>query len=65
MRRARAAFIRACGYPSSSSFTRLRGKATITGVGFFDFDYGQTGIAPNAIELHPVIGFTKATCRPD
>ena len=24
----------------------------MTGVGFFDFDHGQTGVAPNAIELH-------------
>jgi hypothetical protein len=36
--------------------------ATITGVGFFDFDHGQTGVAPNAIELHPVLGFGRATC---
>ncbi|MGA2384562.1 MAG: hypothetical protein ABSG61_14135 [Gemmatimonadales bacterium] len=28
---------------------------TITGVGFFDFAHGQTGVAPNAIELHPVL----------
>jgi hypothetical protein len=27
----------------------------ITGVGFFDFRHGQRGLAPNAIELHPVI----------
>jgi hypothetical protein len=29
-------------------------KAKITGVGFFDFIHGQTGVAPNGIELHPV-----------
>jgi hypothetical protein len=62
MRRARAAFVRACGSPSSSSSTRLRGKAIITGVGFFDFYHGQTGVAPNAIELHPVLSFTRAHC---
>jgi len=28
---------------------------TITGVGVFDFAHGQTGVAPNAIELHPVL----------
>jgi hypothetical protein len=28
---------------------------TITGVGFFDFIHGQTGVAPNGIELHPVL----------
>jgi hypothetical protein len=27
----------------------------ITGVGFFDFRHGQRGVAPNAIELHPVL----------
>jgi len=28
---------------------------TVTGIGFFDFNHGQRGAAPNAIELHPVI----------
>ncbi len=28
---------------------------TVRGVGFFDFQHGQTGVAPNAIELHPVL----------
>ena len=36
----------------------MRSTATITGVGFFDVLHGQTGVAPNGIELHPVIGFT-------
>jgi len=27
----------------------------ITGVGFFDVIHGQTGVAPNGIELHPVL----------
>ena len=26
-------------------------------LGFFDFEHGQTGVAPNAIELHPVLRF--------
>lgn len=30
-------------------------KVKITGVGFFDFDHHQRGVAPNAIELHPVL----------
>lgn len=29
----------------------------ITGVGYFDKPHGQTGVAPNAIELHPVLAF--------
>jgi hypothetical protein len=32
-------------------------KARITGVAFYDFLHGQTGVAPNGIELHPVLGF--------
>ncbi len=28
---------------------------TLRGVGFFDVPHGQTGVAPNAIELHPVL----------
>jgi hypothetical protein len=62
MQKARSAFIDACGFPSSGSFTNLSGTATITGVGFFDFPHGQTGVAPNAIELHPVLAFTHARC---
>lgn len=27
----------------------------VKGVAFFDFEHGQTGIAPNGIELHPVL----------
>jgi hypothetical protein len=62
IRQARAAFVSACGSPSSSSFIRLGGTATITGVGFFDVPHGQTGVAPNAIELHPVLSFSKTQC---
>lgn len=32
----------------------------VTGVGFFDTPHGQTGVAPNAIELHPVLGIQFA-----
>jgi hypothetical protein len=34
---------------------RANVSATITGVGFWDKKHGQTGVAPNGIELHPVI----------
>ena len=27
----------------------------VTGVGFFDYDHGRTGAAPNLIELHPAL----------
>jgi hypothetical protein len=36
---------------------RLCSRARVTGVASFDFDHGQTGVAPNAIELHPILGF--------
>ena len=58
MRTARAALVAAFGQPSPSQFTNLTGMATVSGVGFFDFLHGQTGVAPNGIELHPVIGFS-------
>jgi len=57
MRSARAALIAAFGRPTHQ-FQRISGSATITGVGFFDALHGQTGVAPNGIELHPVLGFT-------
>ncbi len=28
---------------------------TVEGVGFFDFLHGQTGVADNGVELHPVL----------
>jgi hypothetical protein len=62
MSRARAALVSSCGQPTSS-FARLEGMATISGVGFFDALHGQTGFAPNGIELHPVVGFTQVSCR--
>ena len=62
MASARSALTRACGQPSSSRFTDIKGRATVTGVGFFDIPHGQTGIAPNAIELHPVLKFSAASC---
>jgi hypothetical protein len=61
MRQARAAIVAACGQPSAS-YRTISGQATITGVGFFDRIHGQRGVAPNGIELHPVLGFS-GTCR--
>jgi hypothetical protein len=28
------------------------------GVAFFDLKHGQTGVAPNASELHPILKFS-------
>ena len=36
---------------------RLCPRAVVTGVAFFDFQHGQTGVAPDGIELHPILGF--------
>jgi hypothetical protein len=58
MQAARNAFIARFGTPSSDRFVPLSGTAQIIGLGFFDFLHGQTGVAPNAIELHPVLWFT-------
>jgi hypothetical protein len=37
------------------AFTGQTGTVTVKGVGFFDRIHGQTGIAPNGIELHPIL----------
>jgi hypothetical protein len=41
----------------SRAKARICRKARVGGVAFFDFLHGQTGGAPNGIELHPVLGF--------
>ncbi|HWT04512.1 MAG TPA: hypothetical protein VN224_02045 [Xanthomonadales bacterium] len=53
---ARSAFVTCLGSPPSS-FT-APGKTVVvdvTGVPMFDLLHGQTGVAPNGIEIHPVI----------
>jgi hypothetical protein len=42
-------------YTATGSFQTANVPVTLTGVGFFDFKHGQTGVAPNAIELHSVL----------
>ena len=42
-------------YTPMGSFQSANGPVTLTGVGFFDFLHGQTGVAPNGIELHAVL----------
>ncbi len=58
MKAAREALVATFGQPSATRFVELSGMGTFTGVGFFDFLHGQRGVAPNGIELHPVIAFT-------
>jgi hypothetical protein len=42
---------------SARAAVSLCARAAVTGVAFFDYDHGQTGVAPNAIELHPILAF--------
>jgi hypothetical protein len=41
---------------SSTSHNPNVQYATVVGVGFFNNEHGQTGVAPNGIELHPALG---------
>jgi hypothetical protein len=50
---ARASFDR--HYVASSSFQSVNVSVIVTGIGFFDRLHGQTGVAPNGVELHPVL----------
>jgi hypothetical protein len=54
---ARATPLRRAQMRATWARVRVCGRASITGVAFFDFKHGQTGVAPNAIELHPVLKF--------
>jgi hypothetical protein len=42
-------------YTATSSPQYPAATVTVRGVGFFDYKHGQNGVAPNAIELHPVL----------
>ena len=53
----------ACDGLPGSKPRPLSGTATLTGVGFFDPIHGQDGVAPNGIELHPVLSFTSSNCK--
>ena len=53
IRAARAAFD--ARFTATPSLQTANVTATVTGVGFFDRIHGQTGVAPNGIELHPVL----------
>ena len=40
----------------TSDFKTANRRVVVTGVGFFDYFHGQTGMAPDDLELHPVTG---------
>src|SRR5882757_6352709 len=48
-------------YTATTSFKTANVAVTVTGVGFFDFLHGQTGVAPNGIELHAVLDLQFGT----
>ena len=48
-------------YAVTTSFQTANAVVTVTGVGFFDILHGQTGVAPNGIELHAVLGICWGT----
>jgi len=57
---ARSAIIACFGQPKASNSYKTFGgdtRITLTGVGFFDFIHSppQNGVAPNGIELHPLV----------
>jgi hypothetical protein len=57
MTHARDAFLRLMPEPPTSSFRQLQGAIPVTVVGplFPDKVHGQEGVAPNGVEIHPVL----------
>jgi hypothetical protein len=47
---------------NAAAFPRQRTSVpvSVTGVGFFDVVHGQMGMAPNGLELHPVLKIVAA-----
>jgi len=54
-------------FTATTSFQTANIPVRIKGVGMFDFLHGQTGVAPNGIEIHPVLDiiFNPGTGTPD
>jgi hypothetical protein len=45
-------------FTATTSFKSTSTPVTVRGVGFWDFLHGQTGVAPNGIEIHSVLDIT-------
>jgi hypothetical protein len=45
-------------FTATTSMKTTSTPVTIKGVGFWDYIHGQTGVAPNGIEVHPVLDIT-------
>jgi hypothetical protein len=52
----RATPLRRVQMQAARNAVRLCARASVTGVAFFDYDHGQTGVATRS-SLHPVLGF--------
>ena len=62
---ARAAAAAAAGPAGAApALVPVSEPVTLVGLGFFDFPHGQDGVAPNAIELHPVISIQFVSQAP-
>jgi hypothetical protein len=48
-------------FTATTSMKTTTTPVTVKGVGFWDYIHGQTGVAPNGIELHPVLDITFGT----
>jgi hypothetical protein len=48
-------------FTATTSFKTTSTAVTIKGVGFWDFLHGHTGVAPNGIEVHPVLDISFGT----
>ena len=54
-------------FTATTAFKTTSTAVTVTGVGFWDFLHGQTGVAPNGLEVHPVLNISigGAVSMPD
>ncbi len=48
---------------ATTSFQNPNIPVRLTGVGFFDFLHGQTGVAPNGIEVHSILSIAFPTSQ--
>jgi hypothetical protein len=62
IRAVRRAFV--ARFHPTAYWQRPRIRVHVVGVGFFDYKHGQSGVAPNAIELHPVVAMRWAGMAP-
>lgn len=58
IKKVRTALDQKFGTVSKKKKTNLKIPVTVTGIGFFDPIHGQEGVAPNGVELHPILEIT-------